>query len=281
MVEYMSRAPNMSYAPVMSRNQPLTNRLRMGPRTPTQFETVKKMSIRGNLFQRMGGAKGIGQTILYGGPEGSGQYAQGKVYAQIAGAIVPETKAVGAFSKIGRFIKNVFNPFSFTPSAFIQRAVTSTSISTGSNILAGRSPLPSSGQLRGSLAYTVGGLPAFVGGTYLKAKGKGQSVVSNLQQLGLPNMTPNNPITGPIVSKIGDLMSGKDGLSKSIPTSESAIPSSLSATYGSSPSVSIGGGGFDPSLLLLLLGGGLLGGYALGRRKRKKKRNKKRRNHRK
>lgn len=274
----MSHAPNMSYAPVMSRRPSLTTRLRT---QPTQYESLKNMSIRGNRFQRLGGSRFFTEKALYGGYKGTGGYTQGKVIGNLAGAIVPETKAVGAFSKIGRFIKNVFNPFSFTPSAFIQRAVTSTSISTGSNILAGRSPLPSSGQLRGSLAYTVGGLPAFVGGTYLKAKGKGQGVVANLQQLGLPNMTPNNPITGPIVSKIGDLMSGKQTLSSPLSTSESSNIPSLSATYGSSPSVSIGGGGFDPSLLLLLLGGGLLGGYALGRRKRKKKRNKKRRGSRK
>lgn len=282
----------------------IINRIRLGPKGPTAYEQTKNMSIRGNLVARSGGAKGISQTFLYGGPKGSKAYSQGKVYQNIASAITPAGKvssATGMLSKAGRFITNVFNPFAFNKGAFAQRAVTSTAVTVGSNIFAKSQGadvdiFPTSNQLLGSTAYTVGGLPAFIGGTYLNLKSKGQkagkTVAQQFQSFANPVMTPNNPITGPIISRIGKKQNELLGIGRKQPIfsespqlpgplAENFAPSpQLSATYGvSGPSLSVGGGGFDPTLLLLLLGGGLGAGYLLGKKKKKRrtKKSKKRR----
>lgn len=268
----------------------IINRIRFGGSGPTALERERSMSISGSNFARQTGA-GLSRPGV--NPRTASIVRN---TAPIVASVLPggqTTRTTGALSKIGRFVNNAFNPFSFTPKAFIQRGVTSLAVTTGSNIFAKSQGanvgiLPTSNQLLGSSAYTVGGFPAFIGGTYLTAKSKGQSALKDLQALSNPVMTPNNPITGPIISRIGKRENELLGIGKKPIFMESMqgqeqfapmqMPQSVQASYGvSGPSVSVGGGGFDPSLLLLLLGGGLLGGYALGKRKKRKTKKSKKR----
>lgn len=268
----------------------IINKIRFGSSKPTNLERQMNMSIAGNQFTRTTGA---GLTRPGVNPRTA------NIVRNIAPAVVTALpggqtrQATGLLSKAGRFVTNVFNPFSFNKGAFAQRAVTSTAVTVGSNIFAKSQGadvniFPTSNQLLGSTAYTVGGLPAFIGGTYLTAKSglkKGKSnVVDVFQSFSNPVMTPNNPITGPLISRLGKKENELLGIGRKQPTfidnpqlpgplAENFAPSpQLSASYGvSGPSLSVGGGGFDPTLLLLLLSGGLLGGYALGKRKKKRK----------